>query len=213
MAALSSEASGRESPESLLGLSPDRLLSREQIYELCRDFLDSFGIRQSYPGEVSDDDAKEWASGFTGVKFLGSGANRVVFQVPNGVLKFPSHHYGGISSCNEALVWKAAPEPIRELLVPVVDASRRDRTLYGWSVDWILMDQVIPWSDADRVKMSPQQRKKLTQELSRRRYFLQKRLHPFGISDIRKANMSLDGRLMDYGMWTAQSSYPHHLRP
>lgn len=214
LAALSSEASGRESPESLLGLSPYRLLSREQINELYRDFSDSFSM--AIIGEyasVSNEEAMEWASGFSHVRFLGSGANRLVFQIPNGVLKFPAHRYGGISSCNEERVWGYAPRSIRELLVPVVDASPKFRTPYGWSVNWVLMDQVIPWSDADRVKMSPQQRKELTKELNRRRYFLQKKLNPIGISDIRKGNMSLDGRLMDYGMWEFKSSYPpHHWR-
>lgn len=203
LAALSVEPD-QEPPERLLGLSGDRLLSRERLHELYLDFSASF----SSAFVVSDEEAREWASEFSRVRFLGSGANRVVFQVPNGVLKFPAHAYGGVSSRNEAMVWRHAPESIRALLVPVVDSSPEVITPYGRSVDWILMDQVIPWSDSDRVKMSPRQRKKLTQELNQRRYFLKKRLGPLGISDIRKGNMSLDGRLMDYGMWQIQSSYP-----
>lgn len=174
-----------------LGLSNQRLMSIPQIEDLFRSF------RQEYR---EGEECERWADEH-GIRFLGEGANRAVFQIPNGALKLAKHLNGGTSNFYEATIWEESPGWMKKLLVPVISHAVRDTDFLGrGAMGWVLMDQAYPWDWSSRIKVASENRIELRRDLDRQRRHLQKRLGPFGIEDIRKANMSLDGRLMDYGL-------------
>lgn len=188
MAALSERDLSR-AKETTLGLSRKRLMSATQMDEMYRDFV-------RYSTEESED-YESWASR-RGVRLLGEGAGRVVIQIPNGAMKLAKDGYGEDSNHSEVIVWNRSPQWMRELLVPVIDHSLARKT-GDRRMGWILMDQVYPWDWSKRIERTTGERILLKRDLDRQRLFLKRKLNPFGIDDIRKSNMSLDGRLMDYG--------------
>jgi hypothetical protein len=192
IASLSEKDGGAK--ESSLGLSRQKLMSRSQIDKMYRSFV-------RYDREEGENYGP-WAKRY-GVRLLGEGANRVVVQIPNGALKLAKHGHGGDSNYSEAIVWNESPQWMKKLLVPVIWNSGVIETITPFiarRMNWILMDQAYPWDWSKQVERTGDEKAALRRDLDRQRRFLQKRLGPFGIEDIRKANMSLDGRLMDYGL-------------
>jgi hypothetical protein len=180
--------------ESSLGLSSQKLMSTSQIDELCRSFI-------QYSMEEGEN-FEPWANQH-GVRLLGEGASRVVIQIPNGALKLAKHGYGGDSNYSEFVVWNESPQWMKELLVPVICHSEMIEIITPFiarRMNWILMDQAYPWDWLKHVERTAAENVLLKRDLDRQRRLLQKKLDPFGIEDIRKSNMSLDGRLMDYGL-------------
>lgn len=111
------------------------------------------------------------------IPYLGAGAERVVFAVPEGALKVAFDRDRMSSNLNEARVWEEAPNRIRRHLVPVLDVAADGR--------WLLMERVS-------TRASGQARHSLNElDFSA--------LYACGLADIRDANIADDGRVLDYG--------------
>ncbi len=126
---------------------------------------------------------RRWARSHK-LAYLGAGAQRAVFAVPDGALKIAFDRSGFAANRNEAEVWEDAPPRIRRHLVPVLDSSG---TEIGDGA-WLLMEQVRASGRGD---LSPE-----ATEL----------LGDCGIQDIVGQNVSDDGRLLDYG-WVHRDAW------
>lgn len=109
-----------------------------------------------------------------GAKYLGAGAQRIVFSVPGGALKVAFDRDGEIANSTESEVWADAPESVRRHLVPVLSGDPEGGTLC------ILMEEVR------------------TTGKGRMTEAVRKELNACGIQDLTVQNLSDDGRLFDY---------------
>ncbi len=123
-----------------------------------------------------------------GLLFMGSGEDRAVFEVPEGVLKIAlfsaedrSSEGGGDperdQNTNEARVWREAPDWLRPHLVPVL-ASSGDG-------EWLVMERVeTTGEEAGEERALPGD--------------LREQMNAIGLVDLR-GNVSDDRRAFDYG--------------
>ena len=123
---------------------------------------------------LTKQDKKEWAQRH-GIEFLGAGMDRTVFGVPEGALKID---WRGDDNEREAHVWTHANERLRQSLVPVIATAPDYR--------WLLMERVSPL----RAGREP----RLLADGSVAWHYAS----DCGIGDTRPANISADGRLLDY---------------
>lgn len=110
-----------------------------------------------------------------GVRLLGRGISRVVFEVPSGALKIEPDPVPYGQNENEARIWNEAPPSIRRFLVPVLAASDDGR--------WLLMEKV----QAGR----PPSNERLAE--------MSEVLAACGLPDVSDDNTTTDGRVLDYG--------------
>ena len=116
-----------------------------------------------------------------GASYLGSGATRTVFGVPEGALKIERAPRRHGDNRREVTVWTDAPARIKQHLVPVLDHDK------GYA--WLLMPKVKTGGS-------------LT-------YHVKEILEGCGLGDFEysAANVSKDGRLLDYAFLESPSRY------
>ena len=124
---------------------------------------------------------RSWAQA-NGVTFLGSGAHRRAFRVPEGVLKISTRNidhdrmYGNLA---ESRVWSQAPANIRKHLVPVLATAENG----AW-----MLQEYAPTTGRERTPKEARNADAMWRAMTR-----------CGYADFQPDNIADDGRLLDYG--------------
>ena len=153
---------------------------RAQFMALVRD-LDAL-IRRCHKEKRGPNGKQILALGaLHGASYLGSGATRTVFGVPEGALKIERAPRRHGDNRREVTVWTDAPARVKQHLVPVLDHDE------GYA--WLLMPKVKTGGS-------------LT-------YHVKEILDGCGLGDFEysAANVSKDGRLLDYAFLESPSRY------
>jgi len=140
------------------------------------------GLRARHTGDDLVAALKAWGTA-QGIAYLGQGARRTVFDLGNGtVVKFPGHKRGAYNNQIEAAVWADAPPSVRRWLVPVLGTDSAGA--------WLLM----PFVEAAAAGGTERDPHDVVFD-----YGMLQALARYGILDPTVFNVSVDGRMFDYG--------------
>lgn len=190
---------GRARPTRVSAGSPNHALSssrRDAFSTLARDFVAQMPLLTRPPdgswyeetaspmSRLRPTAARVWGES-RGLRYLGHGSHRIVFAVPEGVLKIEDPAWMPAqdavpSNTVEARVWRDAPASIRPHLVPVL-ASSADGA-------WLLMEYAVPMVDPSKRDLGYDAAPDVDRALS-----------SCGLADLHNHNLSRDGRILDYG--------------
>jgi hypothetical protein len=132
-------------------------------------------VDESYDFRDALDDAffSSWAKKHR-LTYLGHGVDRVVLEIPDGVLKIAYGGNGDGQNLGEVRVWGTAPQGLRRWLVPVLRFDPNGR--------WLIAEKAIPSVSGEIPDSAPLAL-----------------FNQFGLTDFRPENFDVQGRLLDYG--------------
>lgn len=159
-----------EQLETGFTLTPSRQGDFDDLAEAFRDYASDVGGGERNP---TTEEYEDFAREH-GITFLGAGYARAVFRVPEGALKIEMGWSPFNDNRKEATLWASAPANVAKHLVPVL--------AHAYNYGWLLMPEVQVGGEVDPSAV--------------------RALEAFGLGDFLNhyANVSTDGRLVDYGI-------------